>query len=599
MSSEKARDFPFSVETAQWLENLDNLQLAWLSGYCWAKAKGENGFAKNPLETTACNSEVKPLSVTVLSISQTGNAKGVAARLAERLNAEGIQTKLVSAKDYKAKNISDEQTLILVTSTQGEGEPPEEGVVLFKLLHGKKAPKLDNLEFAVFGLGDTSYPNFCQAGKDFDKRLGELGAKRLLERGDADLDFESVAEQWSTQIVELLKAKAATAVGVTATQKRSTETAQAASPYNKQNPFSATLLTNQKITARQAEKDVRHIELDLSGSGLQYQVGDALGVWFENDPALVEEILQAVGLSGDENIELSGQTLTLKQALVSHFELTQNTPVFVKGYAQVTHHEALNLLVQDTQNLQNFVQNTPLVDVLNAYPSQLDAKTFAGLLRPLTPRLYSISSAADEVGEEVHLSVGVVRFEHNGKARTGAASGFLADRVEEDGTVRVFVERNDNFRLPSDNSKPIVMIGSGTGIAPFRAFVQQRAAEDAPGKNWLIFGNQRFTQDFLYQTEWQQFAKDGFLHKYDFAWSRDQEEKVYVQHKIRQQAETLWQWLQDGAYLYVCGDAGRMAKDVENALLDVIEQQGKLTRDEAEEYLDELRENRRYQRDVY
>ena len=600
MSIENTRDFPFPPETAALLANLDNLQLAWLSGYCWAKAKGENGFAKNATEPTACHASAEPLSVTVLSASQTGNVKSVANRLAERLKAEGVQVKLFSAKDYKAKQIADERTLIFVTSTQGEGEPPEEGVVLYKLLYGKKAPKLDQLEFAVLGLGDSSYPNFCQAGKDFDTRFAELGAKRLLDRVDADLDFNAAAEQWTEQVVALLKAKAASNV-TTASQTTAQTVSQgsATSRYDKQNPFPATLLTNQKITARQAEKDVRHIELDLTDSGLQYQVGDALGVWFDNDPALVEEILSYIGLSGEETVNVNQQSMPLRQAMLSHLELTQNTPAFVKGYAESANHEALTALANHAENLQNYVQNTPLVDVLRDFPITLSAERFVTLLRPLAPRLYSIASSQAEVGDEVHLSVGVVRFAHNGKARAGAASSFLADRVEEDGTVRVFVEHNDGFRLPADNRKPIIMIGSGTGIAPFRAFVQQRAAEQAEGENWLIFGNQRFTQDFLYQTEWQQFAKDGFLHQYDFAWSRDQEEKVYVQHKIREKATALWQWLQEGAYIYVCGDAARMAKDVEYALLEVIAQQGKLGQDEAEEYLNELRENQRYQRDVY
>ncbi|PJG84188.1 assimilatory sulfite reductase (NADPH) flavoprotein subunit [Caviibacterium pharyngocola] len=592
--------FPLNAEAAALVEQLDNLQLAWLSGYCWAKAKGvaAENFAVAAQSTAP--QVAAPLAVTVLSVSQTGNAKSVAADLAEGLKQAGINVTLTSASQYKAKNIADERLLLLVTSTQGEGEPPEEGVVLYKFLHGKKAPKLDQLEFAVFGLGDTSYPNFCQAGKDFDQRLAELGGKRLADRVDADLDFKPTAEQWIASIVETVKQKAATATVATQSAVVSgAENSPTESRYNKENPFPATLLTNQKITARQAEKDVRHIELDLADSGLTYEVGDALGVWFDNDPELVAEILASLGLSGDEEVNAQGKTLPIRTALLSHFELTQATPVFVKAYAELAKKKKLTTLVGNAQKLADYVGSTPIADVLKDFPAKLGAQQFVDLLRPLTPRLYSISSAQAEAGDEVHLSVGVVRFEHNGKTRSGAASSYLADRVEEDGKVRVFVERNPHFRLPQDASKPIIMIGSGTGIAPFRAFVQQRAAEGAEGKNWLIFGNQHFTQDFLYQTEWQQFAKDGFLHKYDFAWSRDQAEKVYVQHKIRQQATALWQWLQDGAYVYVCGDAGRMAKDVENALLDVIEQEGKLTRDDAEEYLNGLREDKRYQRDVY
>lgn len=593
---------PLTPEALQALSGLTPTQLAWLSGYAWAKSQDttaqyslESAVNFNPVLAT----QADPLKVTVLSGSQTGNAKSVADQLAERLKAEGIDVVRTQLKDYKAKNIAEEKLVLLVTSTQGEGEAPEEGVVLLKLLNGKKAPKLDNLEFAVLGLGDSSYPNFCQAGKDFDQRFAELGANRLLEVALADLDFNATAEKWIEDVVAVVKEKAASAVATATTSVQTATILAEPSKYNKENPFAATLITNQRLTDREAEKDVRHLEFDLSGSGLHYQAGDVLGVYFENDPALVAEMLAAVVVNGEDIVEVNGKTLPISTALQTELELTQNTPAFVKAYAELANHAALNAIVADSSQLAQFVANTPIVDVLNAYPTQLTAAQLSALFRPITPRLYSISSSPEEVGEEVHLSVGVVRYEHNGKARAGGASSYLADRVEEDGQVRVFVEHNDNFRLPQDNTKPIIMIGSGTGIAPFRAFVQQRAAEQAEGKNWLIFGNQHFALDFLYQTEWQQFAKDGFLHKYSFAWSRDQAEKIYVQDKIRENAEDLWQWLQQGAHIYVCGDAARMAKDVNQALLEVIAQQGQLSADDAEEYLDNLREEKRYQRDVY
>ena len=595
---------PLTPEALQTLSGLTPTQLAWLSGYAWARSQGaQNSLASNLAESAVnfnpvLTTQAEPLKVTVLSGSQTGNAKSVADQLAERLKAEGVDVVRTQLKDSKAKNIVDEKLVLLVTSTQGEGEAPEEGVVLLKLLNGKKAPKLPQLQFAVFGLGDSSYPNFCQAGKDFDQRLAELGASRLLDVALADLDFKATAEKWIEDVVAVVKEKAKSAVA-TATPAPTTTILPESAKYNKDNPFAATLITNQRLTDREAEKDVRHLEFDLSGSGLHYQAGDVLGVYFENDPALVAEILAAVAVNGEDIVEVNGKTLPISTALQTELELTQNTPAFVKAYAALANHAALNAIVADSAQLAELVANTPIVDVLNAFPTQLTATQLSALFRPITPRLYSISSSPEEVGEEVHLSVGVVRYAHNGKARAGGASGYLADRVEEDGQVRVFVEHNDNFRLPQDNSKPIIMIGSGTGIAPFRAFVQQRAAEQAEGKNWLIFGNQHFALDFLYQTEWQQFAKDGFLHKYSFAWSRDQAEKIYVQDKIRENAEDLWQWLQQGAHIYVCGDAARMAKDVNQALLEVIAQQGKLSADDAEEYLDNLREEKRYQRDVY
>ena len=592
---------PLPTEILNLLPTLTPLQLAWLSGYAWSQASGvEQPLVGQHLAANLTALSAEPFSITVLSGSQTGNAKSVADKVAAELTDAGIAVKRVALKDYKAKTIADEKYLLLVTSTQGEGEPPEEGVVLHKLLNGKKAPKLTELQFAVLGLGDSSYPNFCQAGKDFDQRFAELGATRLFERVDADLDYSATAEQWIRDIVAIVKEKAAQASPVVQSIATVTTAPVAKeSQYNKANPFPATLITNQKITGRQSDKDVRHLEFDLAGSDLHYQAGDALGVWFDNDPKLVDEVLSLAQIDPTTEVIIEGKAQTISTALLSHLELTQNTPAFVKGYAALAHNEQLNDLVADNQALQELVQRTPIVDVLHKFPAKLTAEQLVSLLRPLTPRLYSISSSPAEVGEEVHLTVGVVRFEHEGRARSGAASSFLADRVEEDGAVRVFVEHNDNFRLPNDATKPIIMVGSGTGVAPFRAFMQQRVADEASGKNWLIFGNPHFASDFLYQTEWQQFAKEGFLHKYDFAWSRDQEKKIYVQDKIRENSTALWQWLQEGAYFYVCGDASKMAKDVEQALLEVIAKEGNLSPDEAEDYLNELREEKRYQRDVY
>ena len=592
---------PLPTEILNLLPTLTPLQLAWLSGYAWSQASSvEQQVAGQHLAANLTALSAEPFSITVLSGSQTGNAKSVADKVAAELTEAGIAVKRVPLKDYKAKTIADEKYLLLVTSTQGEGEPPEEGVVLHKLLNGKKAPKLTELQFAVLGLGDSSYPNFCQAGKDFDQRFAELGATRLFERVDADLDYSATAEQWIRDIVAIVKEKVAQASPVVQSIATATTAPVAKeSQYNKANPFPATLITNQKITGRQSDKDVRHLEFDLAGSDLHYQAGDALGVWFDNDPKLVDEVLSLAQIDPTTEVIIERKTQTISTALLSHLELTQNTPAFVKGYAALANNEQLNDLVADNQALQELVQRTPIVDVLHKFPAKLTAEQLVSLLRPLTPRLYSISSSPAEVGEEVHLTVGVVRFEHEGRARSGAASSFLADRVEEDGAVRVFVEHNDNFRLPNDATKPIIMVGSGTGVAPFRAFMQQRVADEASGKNWLIFGNPHFASDFLYQTEWQQFAKEGFLHKYDFAWSRDQEKKIYVQDKIRENSTALWQWLQEGAYFYVCGDAAKMAKDVEQALLEVIAKEGNLSPDEAEDYLNELREEKRYQRDVY
>ncbi|WP_386697154.1 assimilatory sulfite reductase (NADPH) flavoprotein subunit [Lonepinella sp. MS14436] len=583
-------------EIIQQLQNLSPTQFAWLSGYCWAKTENNN-VATTAVEniTAAIAPTVKPLSISVLSASQTGNTRKIANLLVERLQAQNLSVKQINIGDYKTKNLAEEDVVLLLTSTQGEGEPPEEAVSLHKFLFGKKAPKLDSVRFAVLGLGDSSYEHFCGAAVEFDQRLAELGASRLLDRQDCDLDYQATAEGWIDRIVPVLLQLNQTSQSSSTTAVPSvTASATPTSVYNKENPFPATLVTRQKITGRNSDKDVRHIEFDLSGSGLSYQAGDALGVWANNDPALVDEILTALALTGDETVVIKQQNKALRQALIEDLEITQNTPQFVKGYA-----EFAQLPESAVQNPQVFASQHPIVHLLNHFPAKLTAEQFVALLRPLTPRLYSIASSQAEVGDEVHLTVGVVRYQDEDHERQGCASHYLAERAEEDGAVGIFVEQNNNFRLPENSETPIIMIGAGTGIAPFRAFVQQRAADEATGKNWLIFGNPHFSEDFLYQTEWQTFAKDGYLHKYSFAWSRDQDEKIYVQDKIRENAADIWQWLQNGSHIYVCGDANKMAKDVEKALLDVIAAQGKLSVEDADEYLDELRQAKRYQRDVY
>ncbi|HBY9712109.1 NADPH-dependent assimilatory sulfite reductase flavoprotein subunit [Klebsiella aerogenes] len=568
-------------------------QLAWVSGYFWGMLNQQPGAV-----VSAPAQAVQAPAITLISASQTGNARRVAEALRDDLQAAQLNVKLVNAGDYKFKQIAGEKLLVVVTSTQGEGEPPEEAVALHKFLFSKKAPKLDGTAFAVFGLGDTSYEFFCQSGKDFDSKLAELGGERLLDRVDADVEYQAAAAEWRARVVDVLKARAPTAAPAQLATSGAVNEIHT-SPYTKEAPLTATLAVNQKITGRDSEKDVRHIEIDLGDSGLRYQPGDALGVWYQNDPALVKELVELLWLKGDEPVTVEGKTLPLAQALEWHFELTVNTANIVENYATLTRSETLLPLVGDKAQLQHYAATTPIVDMVRFSPAQLDAEALIGLLRPLTPRLYSIASSQAEAENEVHVTVGVVRYDIEGRARAGGASSFLADRVEEDGEVRIFIEHNDNFRLPANPQTPVIMIGPGTGIAPFRAFMQQRAAEGAEGKNWLFFGNPHFTEDFLYQVEWQSYVKEGVLSRIDLAWSRDQQQKIYVQDKLREQGAEVWRWINDGAHIYVCGDANRMAKDVEQALLEVIAEYGAMDAEAADEFLSELRVERRYQRDVY
>jgi sulfite reductase (NADPH) flavoprotein alpha-component len=575
--------------------DFNTTQMAWLSGYFWGMVNQTPGAVAAPAPVQA-----ETPTITLISASQTGNARRLAEQLRDDLLAAKLSVNLVNAGDYKFKQIGQEKLLVVVTSTQGEGEPPEEAVALHKFLLSKKAPKFEGTAFAVFGLGDTSYEFFSKAGKDFDERLAELGAERLLDRVDADVEYKDQANAWRQQITEILKARVPSqSPAQAAVTAAGSVNLVDSSPYTKEEPLVASFAANQKITGRDSDKDVRHIEIDLGDSGLRYQPGDALGVWFENDDELVQELLQLVWLKGDEPVEVQGKTLSLAEALKTHFELTVNTPQIVEQYAALSRNDALLALAGDKPKLQSYAQSFPIVDMVRQAPTELNAEQLTGLLRPLTPRLYSIASSQAENENEVHITVGAVRFEIDGRQRGGGASTWLADRIEEDGEIRVFIEHNDNFRLPANPETPVIMIGPGTGIAPFRSFMQQRDNDGAGGKNWLFFGNPHFTDDFLYQVEWQKYVKDGLLTNIDLAWSRDQAEKVYVQDKIRAKGAEVWSWLQEGAHLYVCGDANRMAKDVEQALLDVVVEHGGMDRETADEFLSELRIERRYQRDVY
>jgi len=575
----------------QAMADLTPVQTAWVSGYLAGISQ-----APAPVETAVSSGQ----HLTILFGSQTGNSKGVAEQLAEQAGTKGITYTLVSMADYKVKSIKDESHLVVVVSTNGEGEAPDDAIDLHEFLATKKAPKLDNLKFAVLALGDSSYEFFCQTGKDFDQRLAALGATALLDRLDADVDYEQQTPEWFEQVLDKVE-QTIEKGGFVASSKTTVDAPLSANKYDKQSPFSASLLTSQKITGARSAKDVRHIEIDLEGSDLQYKVGDALGVWFENDPLLVDALIKKLKLDAEQQVSIDDKNVSLKQALVEYFELTGTHPAFVEGYATLTNNSTLLALSEDKNALREFANNHQIIDVVSATGNEaVSAENFVALLRRLSPRLYSIASSQTEVEEEVHLTVGTVTFENEaGEVRHGGASGFLAQRLQEGSQVKVFIENNHNFRLPANPETPVIMVGPGTGIAPFRAFLQERDATDATGKNWLFFGEQTFTEDFLYQTEWQGFLKSGLLTNLDLAFSRDQAEKIYVQDRLREHAHEIYQWLQEGAHFYVCGDANRMAKDVQQTLIEIIGAQGNKSLEDAEQYLTELRQAKRYQRDVY
>ncbi|WP_026972254.1 assimilatory sulfite reductase (NADPH) flavoprotein subunit [Aliagarivorans marinus] len=567
---------------------LSPAQAAWVSGYLYGVSQNTD-VAVQPAAAPASK-------LTILYASQTGNAKGVAEELLDSAQQQGISAELFNVADYKPKNLKQETHLLIVSSTNGEGEPPDDALAFHEFLASKKAPKLPNLKYSVLALGDSSYEFFCQTGKDFDERLAALGAECVVPRVDCDVDYDDDAAAWGksalAKVQETLEQASASVVTLPVAGASSHN-------FSKKNPLEAELGLSQKITGRDSAKDVRHVEIDLGDSGLTYQPGDALGVWFDNDPALVAQILQRLELDGASEVSVGEETLSLEQALITKLELTQTPGNFVEFWAELSGSKKLQKICADKDALREYAANHQVIDVLLEKKAKLDPQQLVDALRKLSPRLYSIASSQSEVDSEVHLTVGVVRYQQGEQDRLGGASGFLAERAEDAANVRVFVEHNDNFRLPADSNTPVIMIGPGTGIAPFRAFMQERDAQDAEGDNWLFFGDQTFTQDFLYQVEWQSYLKSGLLTRLDVAFSRDQAEKIYVQDRLREQGEELFAWLERGAHLYICGDANRMAKDVHQALLEIIAEYGKQSIEQAEEYLKSLRTAKRYQKDVY
>ncbi|MDX3774773.1 assimilatory sulfite reductase (NADPH) flavoprotein subunit [Chromatiaceae bacterium AAb-1] len=597
LSSLTAQSSPLSEQQIQQLQGLvsqlNPIQQAWVSGYLAASAQ----FAG---QSAVVAQNTAPAAVlTVLYGSQTGNARHLAEQIAAQAGGKGLHVNVTDLAEYKTSQLKNEKFLLIVTSTYGEGEPPENADSFYKFLHSKKAPELKGLKYAVLGLGDTSYEFFCKTAQDFDKRLAELGATAVHPRADLDVDYADAAAGWSQELVTKLEPELQSNNSASAQVIAWPGQAAVASQYNKQNPFTAELYVCQKITGRNSTKDVRHIELSLAGSDLSYQPGDALGIYFSNDPALVRELLLHTAISPDTPVSVGTQKLTVAQALTDELELTQSYPAFVEKYAAATGNAALAELAQDKNALRGYLAQRQIIDIVREHPGLLSARQLVDALRKQQPRLYSIASSQAEVEDEVHLTVGVVRYHAFGQQHSGGASGFLAERLAEGDKVKVFVEKNDNFRLPQNDNTAVIMIGPGTGIAPFRAFLQEREQRGASGKNWLFFGNPHFTQDFLYQTELQSYLKKGVLTHLHVAFSRDQAEKVYVQDKLRIQGAEVFNWLEQGAHLYICGDANHMAKDVHQALLEIIQQYGGKNAEDAQHYLDELRAAKRYQKDVY
>jgi len=577
------------------LTTLSPDQSSWLCGYLAGVNASMAGTASAvaPVAESASSE-----GVTVLFGSQTGNCEGIAGDLVAALQAKGVSADMVDMGTYKTQNLKKEKNVCVVVSTQGEGDPPDTAIDLHAFINGRRAPKMEGASFAVIGLGDTSYEFYCKTGKDFDERFGELGGTRLLDRVDCDVDYEDKAEAWVAELAEKLSAKLVSAAVATPVVG-ATASATVKSEFSKKNPFAAPLLERLNLNGRDSEKETLHMELLLEGSGLTYEPGDALGVVASNDSGIVDEVITALAANADEDVVTPRGIESFRDALMGNYEITTITRPFLRAYADLAQSKEFSELIENTERLNEWLYGREIIDVLQTWPVKgLATSDFIELLRKLPPRLYSIASSLNAHPDEVHLCVGVTRYEAHGRMRKGVCSTYLADRVALDETIRVYVDTNKNFKLPASVDTPVIMVGPGTGIAPFRAFVEEREIQ-GNSKNWLFFGEQHFDTDFLYQTEWQQWLKTGVLDRVDVAFSRDQKEKLYVQHRMQEQAKNLYAWLEEGAHFYVCGDESRMAHDVHQTLINIVKEQGGKSTEDADAYVKQMQKDRRYQRDVY
>ena len=569
------------------LAGLDPVQRGWLSGF----------LAAPGMPSVAAAAPISAGKLTVLYGTESGNSEVLADRTIKAAKKRGFQAVMKNMSEISTAELEKASNLLVIVSTWGDGEPPETAISFYNELMASDL-SLAKVRFSVCGLGDTAYEKFCQIGKDVDARLEGLGATRVAARQDCDVDFEESYSEWLERSLTALAPTVATpavaaAVGAIVP----------AAEYGKKNPFPAETLDTVVLNGEGTSKETLHLEFSLAGSGLCYEPGDALAVVPRNAPDSVKAILQAAKLTGNEEVEVKnvGRQL-LADALREDYDITALSRAVLTKLADAADSAELRELLGDDakERLKEFNHGREIVDALLKFaPNGLSADALTGIFRKLPPRLYSIASSPLAHSDEVHLTVAAVRYETHGRKRKGVCSTYLADLVKTGDPVQIFVQPNKNFRLPADGDTPVIMVGPGTGVAPFRAFVEHRAALGSSGKNWLFFGDQHYTYDFLYQLEWQDYLKEGVLTRLDVAFSRDQPEKVYVQDRMIEQAKELYQWLQEGAHFYVCGDANRMAHDVHQALISVVEREAGISREAAEAYVEDLKKTKRYQRDVY
>ena len=571
------------VALQQVVERFDRTQLIWSSGYL-AGLAGSTAPVAVATEPTADTWHV-------FYATETGNSRQVAQQLVNNAEAAGLRTELHDLRDTRPKVLKNIQHAAFILATHGIGEPAEGSEAFFEYWLSAKAPALAGLNYSVLALGDSSYADFCEIGRRFDTRLSELGATAVIDRVECDLDFETAADEWAGQVLRHVQD---TTESSTAPRIAHLSAVPATPFYSRQHPYHAEILTRQAITGRGSSKDVRHVELDLEGSGLVYQPGDSLGVLPTNPEQVIDALLDSVQLQGDEVVTLDGESTSIRDVLAAGREITALSRPVLNVVANA--HPELQEILDDRERFTNYLATRQLIDLVQEYHLDWEPQQFVDALRKLAPRSYSIASSLDAVPDEAHLTVGVVNYRAFDREHWGTASNFI---VGESTHAPIFVEPNENFRLPANGDAPIIMVGAGTGVAPYRAFVQHRREHGHNGNNWLVFGDRNICSDFLYQLEWLRYRKDGLLTQLDVAFSRDQGKKIYVQDRLIESGPQVYAWLEEGAHFYVCGDANHMAGDVHKALQAILQQHGDLNDEQVHEYINALKQQRRYQRDVY
>ena len=617
---------PFNEEQLalinQLLPMLTPEQQHWLSGYLLNPAttsvsdnktdiqENEAGITETETSTSTDQSvsepvsaSTEPLDVHVLYGTETGNAEEIAETFETKLKSQNLNVHLWDMDDFPRDSLPEVEHLFIICSTQGVGEPPINALDLYDYLHGDDAPQLDQVNFAVLALGDQDFPDFCQAGKDFDHILGQLGANRVADRVDCDFDYEETAEQWITNMIELLtQASSNTNEETPSVENEDVTIEEPQAPYSKSNPFQAEVLKNTILTQPEASREVRHLEISLEGYREAYEPGDSLVVIPQNDPVLVNQLIDALNWDAETPIQMndSDSMRSLKEALTHDFEIAKLTPVLMKNAAELLGNPMLNANIQKSEWVQNYIYGKDVIDLIRDFtPVALEPNMLPQLLRKLPPREYSIASSNKVNPNSVHITVRVVKYEAHRRERFGVCSVQLADRTSVGDKLPVYLKKNPNFKFPYDTETPVIMICAGTGIAPYRAYLQERAYLNLKGEQWLIFGNQNYHHDFLYKDDLEQWLEEGVLSKLDLAFSRETENKIYVQHRIEENSAEFYKWIQAGATIYLCGNKDEMASGVHESLIKVLIKEGNLDETEAEAYLTEMIKNQRYQRDVY